>query len=131
MISSHTHARAEHDTVPMRLGTLETQVMELLWEGEPSTIRELINRLPTDPAYTTIATVLSNLRKKELVCTRKEGHSTLYLACVAREELTTRRIAHALEESGDRKVAMLHFVSTLDGADLDLLRSFLEKRNGK
>lgn len=104
--------------------------MELLWRGEEFTVRELIARLPTSPAYTTIATVLSNLKKKELVCARKEGHATRYFACVAREELTVRRIEHALESSGDREAAMLHFVGTLTDTDLELLRRFLEQRGG-
>jgi predicted transcriptional regulator len=121
---------AGRDEVPARLGALESQIMELLWRGEEFTVRELIARLPTEPAYTTIATVLSNLKKKELVCARKEGHATRYFACVAREELTVRRIEHALESSGDREAAMLHFVGTLTDTDLELLRRFLEQRGG-
>lgn len=120
---------ARRDDATTQLGALERQVMELLWEGEEFTVRELITRLRTEPAYTTIATVLSNLRRKELVCARKEGHSTRYFACVAREELTVRRIEHALEASGDREAAMLHFVNTLPDADLKLLREFLGQRD--
>src|SRR5690606_33041138 len=32
-----------------RLGALESQVMDLLWDQGPSTIRGLIDRLPGDP----------------------------------------------------------------------------------
>ena len=130
MTGTNAQVPAGRDEVPARLGALESQIMELLWRGEEFTVRELIARLPTEPAYTTIATVLSNLKKKELVCARKEGHATRYFACVAREEHTVRRIEHALESSGDREAAMLHFVGTLTDTDLELLRRFLEQRGG-
>lgn len=130
MTGTNAQVPAGRDEVPARLGALESQIMELLWRGEEFTVRELIARLPTEPAYTTIATVLSNLKKKELVCARKEGHATRYFACVAREEPTVRRIEHALESSGDREAAMLHFVGTLTDTDLELLRRFLEQRGG-
>ena len=130
MTGTNAQVPAGRDEVPARLGALESQIMELLWRGEEFTVRELIARLPTEPTYTTIATVLSNLKKKELVCARKEGHATRYFACVAREELTVRRIEHALESSGDREAAMLHFVGTLTDTDLELLRRFLEQRGG-
>ena len=117
---------AGREDVPTRLGALETQIMELLWAGGEFTVRELITSLPTEPAYTTIATVLSNRKKKDLVCARKEGHATRYFACVAREELTVRRIEHALEASGNRAASMLHFVNTLTDSDRELLRRFLD-----
>ena len=49
-----------------RLGALEAQVMDVLWDHGPATVREVIDRLPREPAYTTIATVLANLGRKGL-----------------------------------------------------------------
>lgn len=119
------HSHDETESKPVRLGALELQVMDLLWSGEPMTVREIINRLPGEPAYTTIATVLGNLRKKELVCTGKDGHSTLYGACVSREEHAARAMRQALDASGNRKTSMLHFVEGMSEADQQLLRGFL------
>lgn len=112
-------------TAPVRLGALEAQVMELLWQHSGITVRELIAQLPSAPAYTTVATVLGNLRKKDLVCTRKDGHATLYGACVSREEHAARIMTHALEESGDRQASILHFIDSMPEADLQLLRKHL------
>ncbi|MGO1539861.1 MAG: BlaI/MecI/CopY family transcriptional regulator [Leucobacter sp.] len=126
--TQHTHAIPEY-VEPTRLGTLETQVMELLWEGEPLTVRNVIARLPSEPAYTTIATVLSNLRKKDLVCTQKDGHATLYRACLSREEHAARIMEHAVDTSGDRAASILRFVSSMPDDDLDLLRNFLSGRD--
>lgn len=120
----HTQPRVQ-PAEPARLGALEAQVMNLLWEGGAFTVRGIIEQLPSDPAYTTIATVLGNLRKKELVCTSKDGHTTFYRACVSREEQTARIMDHALNESGDRAASILHFVDGMPEDDLRLLREYL------
>lgn len=109
----------------MRLGALEAQVMELLWQGDPLTVRRIIESLPSEPAYTTIATVLAHLRRKGLVCTGKEGHRTLYGACVSREEHTARIMQRALDDSGDRAASILRFVDGMAEDDLRLLRQHL------
>ena len=120
----HTHRDSRRE--PARLGALEASVMDLLWAGDPSTIRELIDQLPGEPAYTTIATVLTNLRKKGLVRTRKDGYATRYEPCVRREEYAAHIMEHALENSGDREASMLQFVNNIPQSDIDLLRTFLE-----
>lgn len=109
----------------LRLGTLETQVMDVLWTGGAFAVRDLIDRLPNSPAYTTIATVLTNLRKKGLVKQRKKGRASLYEARLSREEYAAQVMEQALDTSGDRAASMLHFVNRMPEDDLDLLRDFL------
>ena len=128
-MSRHAAHRDEIPGEPAKLGALESQVMHVLWEGTPLTVREIIDALGTNAAYTTIATVLSNLRKKQLVCTSKDGHTTLYDACVGREEYAARIMSHALESSGDRAASMLHFVQGMPESDLALLQQFFSARN--
>lgn len=125
---SHHSRRRGRKTAPakaVRLGHLEAQVMNLLWTGEALTVREIIDRLASEHAYTTIATVLNNLRKKNFVCPRKDGAATLYTACVTREEHATNLMEHALDSSGDRAAAILHFVDSMTETDLKLLRDHL------
>lgn len=126
MTSASEHAQHHSRSgEPARLGALEAQVMDLLWSGEALTVRGIIDRLQADPAYTTIATVLGNLRKKGLVCIKKDGHATLYGACVSREEHAARIMEHALNESGDRAASMLRFLEGMPEDDLRLLREHL------
>ncbi|GAA4687492.1 putative transcriptional regulator [Promicromonospora umidemergens] len=115
---------------PPRLGALESQVMDVLWDHGPATIRGIINQLPGDLAYTTIATVLTNLDRKQLVSARKEHHSTLYTARAGREEHVAAVMRHALGTSSDRAASILHFVDTIPASDLDLLRDYLRQREG-
>lgn len=126
MITADEHEQHNsYSGEPARLGALEAQVMDLLWNGDPFTVRDIINHLPSDPAYTTIATVLTNLRKKGLVCTGKDGHSTLYGACVSREEHAARIMDHALNQSGDRAASILRFIDGMPEDDLHMLRQHL------
>lgn len=113
-----------------RLGALESQVMDLLWDDGPSTIRGLIERLPGEPAYTTIATVLTNLHRKKLVTPRKKGRSTVYGARGTREEHVASLMSDALGGSRDRAASILHFAESIPDAELDLLREFLQRRDG-
>lgn len=113
---------------PPRLGTLETRVMDLLWDQGESTIRGLIDRLPGDFAYTTIATVLSNLHRKELVDPDKRGRSTVYSARGTREEHVASVMDHALGTSRDRAASILNFAERMPESDLDILRHYLRRR---
>ncbi len=114
---------------PPRLGSLEARVMDVLWDHGPSTIRGIIGRLPGDPAYTTIATVLTNLHRKGLVTSHKEKHSTRYAARIGREEQVASVMSHALATSRDRGASILHFMDGMPDSDLDLLREYLRRRD--
>lgn len=115
---------------PPRLGALEAQVMDVLWDHGPATIRGIIDHLAGDPAYTTIATVLTNLGRKHLVTSHKENHSTRYAARTGREEHVASLMNHALGTSRDRAASILHFVESIPDSDLDLLREYLRQREG-
>lgn len=117
-----------HSDAP-RLGALESQVMDLLWDDGPSTIRGLIERLPGEPAYTTIATVLNNLYRKQLVTPRKKGRSTVYGARSTREDHVASLMSDALGSSRDRAASILHFAESIPDTELDLLRDYLQSRD--
>lgn len=123
-------AAGQLDSEPPRLGSLESRVMDLLWDEGASTIRGLIDRLPGHCAYTTIATVLNNLHRKDLVDIGKRGRSTVYAASGTREEHVASVMNHALGTSKDRAASILHFAESIPDSDLDLLRDFLRQRDG-
>lgn len=112
-----------------RLGALEARVMDVLWDHGPLTIRGVIDQLATDPAYTTIATVLTNLGRKQLVTLTRENRSTRYAARVTRQEHAAQLMEHVLEASRDRAASILHFVDAMPDGDLELLRDYLRRRD--
>jgi predicted transcriptional regulator len=50
-----------------RLGPLEQQLLEELWECKSATVRELLDRSHLKLAYTTVMTTLDRLYKKDLL----------------------------------------------------------------
>ena len=112
---------------PPRLGTLEAQVMDILWDLGPSSVREVIDALPHDPAYTTIATVLANLRSKCLVTPCRDGRTSRCQARVTREEYVAALMGHALESSRDRTVAMMQFLQRMSEDDRAVMRRVMDE----
>lgn len=116
------------DAAPTRLGALEQQVMDVLWDADALTIRDIIDSLDQDLAYTTIATVLTNLAGKGLVASERRGRSAFHRARVSREEHAAGLMRHALAAGGDHAVSILHFVDSLSREDAAMLRSYLDRR---
>ena len=116
---------------PVRLGALEQQVIDILWDNGPQTIREIITQLDNRLAYTTIATVLGNLERKQLVTARRDGRSVRYCARHSRGEHAARLMDQALSASGDRAASMVHFIDTMAPSDLQLLRDYLDRRGDR
>lgn len=110
-----------------RLGELEQRVMDLLWESNPRSVRDVMNALPQCPAYTTIATVMQNLKTKNMVKTQREGRLVFYLPKLTREEYVARRMHQALDTSSDRATSILHFVKNMPEDGLEMLRNYLEQ----
>jgi BlaI family penicillinase repressor len=63
----------------------ELEVMEILWDAGASTVAEVRDRLPSNPAYTTVLTILSILLRKKKVKRTQEGRAHRYRAIVSRE----------------------------------------------
>jgi predicted transcriptional regulator len=101
--------------------------MDVLWDGPAATVREIIDQLSSEPAYTTIATVLTHLRRKQLVTVSREPRSTRYSARISRKEHAALLMEQALEASRDRGAAILQFVDSMPQEDLDLLREYLRR----
>lgn len=101
--------------------------MDALWDDGPLSVREVITRLGAKHAYTTIATVLSNLERKQQVIHQREGRSVKYAARCTREQHAARLMAEALATSHDRSTAILHFVDAFDDRELTLLRDYLAR----
>lgn len=123
-----------------RLSNLEMQIMEILWGEGPSSIREIIERLPARkrPAYTTVQTMVVRLEaKKALRRTRKAAAAHIFEAVIPREAARRRMIDDFLAIfGGEPAPIMMHLVK---GGKLSLedIRAAekhireLQKRSGK
>jgi len=110
-----------------QLGELERQVMDLLWEAHPRSVRDVMDALPHNPAYTTIATVMQNLKAKAMVESQREGRSVFYIPTLSRDEYVGRLMHQALDNSHDKAASILHFVQEMPEEGLTMLREYLNK----
>jgi predicted transcriptional regulator len=75
-----------HTVLRVILGPLETQVMEILWNGGERSVREVVNSLNREVAYTTVMTTLERLFKKGLAFRKKCSRAYLYWSRVTCQE---------------------------------------------
>jgi predicted transcriptional regulator len=71
----------------------ELDVLKVLWERGPATVRDVLDALPKrDWAYTTVQTLLTRLTKKRYVVCDRAGATHVFRAKVTRDELLKRRL---------------------------------------
>lgn len=82
-----------------KLTKAEEEVMLILWELEECTVRDVIKSLddPKTP-YTTVATVIRILEKKEFVSHRAIGNTYLYKPIVNREDYMKQSLSGFLNK---------------------------------
>lgn len=94
----------------------ELSILKALWDGGPATIRELLDRLDTSAAYTTVQTLVGRLVDKGHVRADRRGHAHVFAAATAREDLAQQRVDEVAE-------------SLLDGATAPLVLRLVENGN--
>lgn len=139
---------AAGDPIETAFGTLERDVMNVLWAEGDLAVRDVQSRLRRPIAYTTVMTTLDRLFKKDVLVRRASGRAFLYSAALTREQLQARiagNVLAGLLQSRDAAAVpvlsnLVDSVSAQDGG-ADLLekletlvrdkRRELKKANGK
>ena len=121
-----------------KLSKLELQIMEVLWSGGPSAIREIQESFPLKnrPAYTTVQTMVYRLEaKKALRRARKIGNAHIFEAVISRDAAQRRLVDEFLSMFGGRmQPVMAQLIeagnlSSKDVADAEkLLRDLAAKK---
>ena len=109
-----------------QLGSLETGLMEQIWNVEETSVRELYARLSNRLAYTTIMTTLDRLYKKKMLSRRKVGKAYIYSAQLTEKEYRERVAQHligmALRDVQDNNAVLSCFVDVVSEEDRQLLQ---------
>lgn len=114
-----------HCGATARLGDLERQVIDVLWEaGEEVSGRAVADAMP-DHAYTTVATVLDRLARKGLVRRRKDGRMVRFAATGTRADHTASAMRDALLASHERRAALERFARDLTDEEAAIVRAAL------
>ena len=118
----------------LSLSPAEAEIMELLWEGECLTNRELLFYLNTDGRdwkRQTLNTLLTRLIAKNLV--KKNGHK--FMAEISKQEYNSAQAQSVLETMYNGSLA--NFIMTLTGGnqlseeEAATLRKLLNEKDGE
>ncbi len=112
-----------------RLGDLQLQIMQALWERTEATVADVHQTLGAgrDLAYTTVATMLRKMEARGLVSHRLAGRSFVYRALVAADAVTRGMSDHLLDRlfEGSLAAMVAHLLTTREVSRAELSR--LEK----
>jgi predicted transcriptional regulator len=86
--------RGGNQSQPLALGTLEFELMEILWTNGESSVRDVVPKLSRPLAYTTVMTTLDRLFKKGLLDRRKSDRAFVYSPHFSNQEWERRRAGH-------------------------------------
>ncbi len=85
----------------------ELAILKALWDGGPATVRELLDRLGNDQAYTTVQTLVGRLVDKGHVRADRRDLAHVYVATTTRDDLAARQVQDVASSLLDGAVAPL------------------------
>lgn len=114
------------------MGTLERSIMDALWRHPDGIFaHDLAAMLPSQPAITTVLTVLVRLTHKGLVSRERVGRAHLYRAAVDKDAVAAEAMRAALDQAGDIEGAVQRFVGTVSPEVAAALREALDARDSR
>ena len=115
------------------LGELEARVMRRIWDRDgPVTVRDITDDLRRDRpiAYTTVMTVMDNLRKKGWLRRTDHGRAYRYEPIVSGDEYSADVMRQGLAASSDPAAALMRFVGELSSEEASALEEAYRRLAG-
>ena len=121
------------DPLRAAFGHLERDVMEVMWQVETASVRDVQRRLPRPAAYTTVMTLMNILATKGHLARRQEDRAYVYSPARPRQQVVGRLVRDFVDRvfSGSAQPLLLHLVrheklSAADRAELKRIIDTLE-----
>ena len=75
----------------------ELEILRILWERGPSTVREVLELVPQERAYTSVMSLLGVMTEKKLVTRKAEGRAFRYTAKLKPDQTEGKMLGHLLD----------------------------------
>ncbi len=112
-----------------QLTKAEEQFMQVLWNLEEASVKEIIEQLPSPkPAYNTVSTIIRILETKDFVSHKVKGRGYIYYPLIKKTDYTNQSL-HKLVDGyfeGSFKSMVSFFVKKND-VDLKELESIMKE----
>lgn len=116
-----------------QLTKAEEQLMQVLWDLEEASVKEVLERLPEPkPAYNTVSTIIRILETKGFVEHKPVGRGFVYYPLLKKEEYSNQSL-HKLMDGyfGGSFKSMVSFFVKENNMDISELESILKEINKK
>ena len=116
------------DERPDRLTPAEARIMDCVWELGEATVRDVKEMLDRrkSAAYTTVQTMMSILREKGFLASRREGRADVYRPLVGRVELGRSRLRDIMDLffAGSAAALVSHLIESdeVDEEEVEAMR---------
>ena len=97
------------ESVPPRPTKAELEILRVLWQRGPSSVREVQQTLSRSPAagYTTVLKLLQIMARKGLVARDERERTHVYRAALAQEQTQRQLVTDLLERAFDGSASQL------------------------
>ncbi|WP_299108326.1 BlaI/MecI/CopY family transcriptional regulator [uncultured Tenacibaculum sp.] len=116
-----------------QLTKAEEQIMQVLWELNKASVKEVIEELPMPkPAYNTVSTIIRILETKEFVGHEPKGRGYVYFPLIDKDEYSNQSL-HKLMNGyfGGSFKSMVSFFMKENKMDITELESILKEIDKK
>ena len=113
----------------------EMRLMRIIWESEPCTVNDVVERLPQDEplAYSTVLTTMRILEEKGYVTHEKRGRAFVYTSLANPQEVRKSALHHVMDKFFDnsRELLLANVLEEGDisASELKALRKLLESKS--
>jgi len=134
MTTNLTWLKSTKGTPFMGIGSLEADILAIIWEDKQVTVRDVYETLRErrQIAYTTVMTVMNNLVKKGLLAQDRSAIAYIYKPAIPGDEVADAILDSLIERlfSGRTNLALSHLLGLrgdLDSAQQEELRKYAEE----
>jgi len=112
----------------------ELDILAVLWERGPSTVRQVAEALGRENAYTTVLKLMQIMTEKRLVQRRESGRLHIYTASASRDQMQRHLVRDLLERAFGGSSAQLVMralsASKASPEELAEIRKMLDQKRG-
>ena len=109
----------------------ELEILAVLWDRGPSTVRDVAEALGRGHAYTTVLKLMQIMTEKRLVTRRESGRLHIYTAAQSRDRMQRHLVRDLLERAFRGSAAPLVLHALAEGKaspdELKEIRQLIEK----
>ncbi|HEX8816284.1 MAG TPA: BlaI/MecI/CopY family transcriptional regulator [Terriglobales bacterium] len=114
----------------------ELRLMDVLWQKGPSTVQQVLDALPAQPAlaYNSVLTTIRILERKGYVEHSKDGRAHVYAPRVERQQASRSEIGHLVNRffKNSKELLVLNILEEhgIEANEINRLRDLLNRQLG-